>query len=382
MDSVPASRSAGVITKRDGGTPYEVRGREGGKYGHQYRRRFRTLKEARDFELGMAMREARRKNGLPAEREDVSYDELVRRFLAQYDAASKAWKADMLDYSVQRFGAVLVRDLRPDQISAWLQTLPYRPKTRQHILDAMRQVLGTGVEWGYLDRNPARSRAVRGPRQGESDVRPFRSWSEVEIVAACAGDYGPLIVFACATGLRPEEWIPLQWQDLDLRSGFLSVNKVCVDGVISTERGKSDAAFRTVLLADRAQDALASLPRPIRSNRLVFPAPRGGLIDLDNWRARQWRDAISLSELAPRPPYQMRHTYASLSLAAGADIYWVSKQMGHKDISVTLKHYARFARGSAVDERNRLLLNDFGRASSEGVSEVRHKEITPEQPIT
>ena len=76
----------------------------------------------------------------------------------------------------------------------------------------------------------------------------------------------------------------------------------------------------------------------------------------------------------------MRHTYASLSLAAGADIYWVSEQMGHKDIRVTLKHYARFTRGSAVDERNRRLLNDFGRSSSEGVSEVRHAEVSPDPP--
>jgi hypothetical protein len=46
--------------------------------------------------------------------------------------------------------------------------------------------------------------------------------------------------------------------------------------------------------------------------------------------------------------------------------------MGHKDISVTLKHYARFQRDSAVDERNLRLLSEFGRESSEGVSEVRH----------
>jgi hypothetical protein len=73
---------------------------------------------------------------------------------------------------------------------------------------------------------------------------------------------------------------------------------------------------------------------------------------------------------------------ASLSLAAGADIYWVSEQMGHEDISITLKHYARFARGSAVDERNRRLLNDFSRASSEGVSEVRHVGVSPKPPRT
>jgi hypothetical protein len=46
--------------------------------------------------------------------------------------------------------------------------------------------------------------------------------------------------------------------------------------------------------------------------------------------------------------------------------------MGHKDIRVTLKHYARFQRHSAVDARNLGVLNDFGIESAEGASEVRH----------
>jgi integrase len=176
--------------------------------------------------------------------------------------------------------------------------------------------------------------------------------------------------------LRPEEWIALCWEDVDLAGRVLSVNKVCVDGVVYADQGKSDGAFRTVALQARASDALASLPRPIRNDRLIFPAPRGGLINLDNWRARHWADAIAASGLEPRPLYQMRHTYASLALAAGADIYWVSDQMGHKDIRVTLKHYARFQRRAAVDERNLRLLSDFGRRNDQGVSEVRRSQTT------
>jgi integrase len=46
-----------------------------------------------------------------------------------------------------------------------------------------------------------------------------------------------------------------------------------------------------------------------------------------------------------------------IALAAGADLYWVSKQLGHANISTTLKHYARFL--PAVDERNLKLLDEF-----------------------
>jgi integrase len=365
-----------IAGAKPGESRYEARGRTGGKYGTQYRRRFRTRKEADAYELEVKTREARRKNGLAPHREEITYGKLVEEFLAQFDARSRAWKAEMLGYSTRRFGAVLVRDLRPDQVGIWLHGLTLAPKTKKHILDSMRQVLTAGVEWGYLAVNPARKSAVRGPKQVEPDVRPFRSWSEVETLAACAGRYEQLIVFACATGLRPQEWIALRWEDVDLAGRVLSVNKVCVDGVVYADQGKSDGAFRTVALQPRASDALASLPRPIRNDRLIFPSPRGGLINLDNWRARQWADAIAASSLEPRPLYQMRHTYASLALEAGADIYWISDQMGHKDIRVTLKHYARFQRRAAVDDRNLRLLSDFGRQTDHGVSEVRHSKTT------
>ena len=57
------------------------------------------------------------------------------------------------------------------------------------------------------------------------------------------------------------------------------------------------------------------------------------------------------------PSSQMRHTLATLALAAGADIYWVSKQLGHINIQTTLKHYARFL--PAVDKRNLKGLDEF-----------------------
>jgi integrase len=230
-------------------------------------------------------------------------------------------------------------------------------KTKKHIRDAMRQTLDYAVEWGYLTRNPATGRLLQRPKPTPPDLNPFESWAVVKKVAAKARGYTALIIFACATGLRPEEWIALTWADIDFKKRTCGINKVIVDGKLRTSAGKTDASFRTVMLPKRAIDALKRLSRPIDSDTLIFPAPRGGHIDLDNWRARVWKKALEDAGIDYRPLYQMRHTYATLALAAGADIYWVSKQLGHTNIHTTLKHYARFL--ASVDERNLKLLDEF-----------------------
>ena len=68
----------------------------------------------------------------------------------------------------------------------------------------------------------------------------------------------------------------------------------------------------------------------------------GGYINLGNWRKRVWYPALQRAGVAPRPPSQMRHSFATLGLAAGAPIEWISKHMGHSDIRTTLRYYARF----------------------------------------
>ncbi len=357
-----------TLKKLHGGG-YEVRGRCNAK---QVRKRFSRKKDAQDYYRRLDVDAERRRAGLPRERGDFTYRELTDAFLGQYDRTSKKWKREMLDYSITEFGDALVRTLDSDEIGSWLHALPHGPKTKQHILDAMRQVLGQGVEWGYLARNPARSKAVQAPRASVPDVRPFGSWDEVAAVAAASDPrYSNLATFGCSTGLRPEEWIPLEWEDVNVSKRTCRIAKVCVDGVVRTDQGKTDAAFRVVRLQQTALDALAAQANP--QNRLIFAAPNGGLIDLDNWRERFWKKAFDGLSIEYRPLLQMRHTYATLALSAGADLYFISKELGHRDIRTTLKYYARFQ--PSVDERNLGLLDAF---SADTDTEIQTDEADPD----
>jgi integrase len=123
-------------------------------------------------------------------------------------------------------------------------------------------------------------------------------------------------------------------------------------------------------IATGARACGAPVARTAPSDSLVFRAPNGGYVNLDNWRRRVWKTAMSHADLEYRPLYQMRHTFATLALAAGADLYWLSKQLGHESIRTTLKHYARFV--PAVDERNLRALDDFAAQAAEDVSKTCH----------
>jgi integrase len=48
-----------------------------------------------------------------------------------------------------------------------------------------------------------------------------------------------------------------------------------------------------------------------------------------------------------RTPKDLRDTFASHLLTAGVQLGYVSRQLGHSDVSVTARHYARWAGGDA-----------------------------------
>ena len=314
-------------------------------------------------------RAERRRNGLPEEREEITYGELAAKYVAQSQNERMDWLVDMLNHSVAAFGHVLVRELRPEVIAIWINRLPVAPETKRKVLGQMRAALNRGVAWGYLPQSPARPELVPTPVVRAPEIEPLESWGEVLGVAEACGYYSPLVIFACATGLRPQEWAALRWRDVDFTANTCRVARTVVRGHVKSA-GKTDGSLRTIRLQAVATEVLQGLPRPIDRDRLVFPAQQGGFINLHNFGQRTWGKALKEVGLAHRPPKECRHTFASLALAAGADLYWVSRQLGHTNIATTLRYYARFL--PEIDQRNIERLDDYAHHAIAAVSETCH----------
>ena len=254
------------------------------------------------------------------------------------------------------FGEVRLVDLRAEEICAWRGTRP--EGHRFEATQALRQVLNAAVAWQLIDVNPAR-RGVPNPLRRFPEKRPFESWDQIGAVAEQLGPVtGPMVVFGAATGLRPAELAALEQRDVDRSVEVVYVRRQLVRRQVRPT--KTRRSVRSVPLQSIALEALDQLPE--LEGPLLFPAPRGGYIDLHNFRAREWRPAQLAAGVEPiRRPYDLRHTYATFALRAGISIFDLSRFMG-ASLAMIDRHYGHLARDGR--EHAVALLDTYARDSA------------------
>lgn len=226
------------------------------------------------------------------------------------------------------------------------------PATVRYVHAVLRKALADAMKWNLVQRNVADQ--ADPPRQRHAQIT---TWSARELRKFLEHVEGERLyagyVLAATTGMRRGEVLGLRWQDVDLDAGRVSISQtlVVVGGYEAqysepkTARGRRSVALdpNTVeaLREHRERQLLerALMADAYEDNDLVFAREDGTLVHPD-WFSDAFLAHAKAAGLPRIRFHDLRHTHATLALAAGVHPKVVSERLGHASITITLDTYS------------------------------------------
>jgi integrase len=178
--------------------------------------------------------------------------------------------------------------------------------------------------------------------------------------------YAAFFEFVFFTGLRLSEALALRWDAVDLEKKHAHVCRTVALGVVE-ERTKT-GRDRYVLLNERALHALEFARQyadrrkkgkgKIKKTPYIFSLSKNSeYVKQTSALHKQWGPALTELQIRYRPPYNCRHTYATICLMSGMNPAFISQQLGHS-VQMLLSTYARWINSSSDWDKLKKL--DFG----------------------
>jgi integrase len=342
---------------RKNGRKFEVRWREGGK------ERQNTFSVKRDAERFALMVENTKSSGgttEPMRARGATVQEIVEASLAA--SRPKLKPSTLAGYEMvydkfvlPAFGKKRIAQVTSLEVERWIAAMVTAGKASNTIRNrymALNKVFRYAQRHRLIAHNPCD--AVELPRLAHKEgfAPVFLTALQVEQIGDALEPIEPLgtvIRFAAYTGLRAAELQGLRIRDVNLTAGHVEVRQTYrpINGVWTFGTPKSRRSTRDVPLLNRAliADLRAHLLRHPNSgdpDALFWPG-RADHTGRTDWRKPPNCGTVLRSYLAPTAKrlgivehirfHDLRHTYASLMLAAGFPVYEVSRYMGHGSVA-------------------------------------------------
>lgn len=192
-------------------------------------------------------------------------------------------------------------------------------------LGHLRSALKWAHKTGHIDRVPH----IELPPKPDNDVRPLSDGDVQKIIDGCSAFHVRLaVILLLTTGARVGAILDRTWDKIDFQRGVIDLRER--DGV--TRKG------RAVVPMNRMSRAALQTAHSARQTEWVveYNGKNVGSIKTG------YSNALRRAGLSGINIHQIRHTVAVKMLAAGQPIEAVSQYLGHSNIQITQKIYARF----------------------------------------
>jgi len=327
-----------------------------------------------------------------------SYVEPARQTVAEYlhewlDAIGgtvrpgtlRSYRTNVEIHVITRMGGMPLAKVTPVRLNALYSELlasgrhdgngGLSTRTVRYTHTILHRAFRDAVRWGLLNRNP--SDFADPPRHIKPEMRVWSTDELRQFLAFVSDDeLHALWVLLATSGMRRGEALGLRWQDLDLRKGRLSIRQSLSSGggklsfsppkTAKSRRALSlDPATVAVLRSHRAQQGEEQLAAGVLGGAtgLVFARADGSPTRPDSVSRR----FTQLSRNAGLPVirvHDLRHTYATIALSAGAHPKVVAERLGHSTIAITLDTYSHVLPSLEEETANRLAQLILGPAAA------------------
>jgi len=227
----------------------------------------------------------------------------------------------------------------------------YSTATTQGVRNVISSAFKAARRAGLVAHDPVTDARSISRVRSEVPILTVEETERLRLAAIEDHVVGPVVVMLLASGCRAGEAFALQVEDIDLDRGRVRIDKTLTPfGVGAT---KSSKGRRTVTLPQWATDALrdhigrlSGSEVPCRPSDVLFTDPGSG----QPWKAGTFRDQFRrLCRTAGVPMvrvHALRHGHISHLLAAGGDLFAISRRAGHASLTITTGTYGHVIDGA------------------------------------
>ncbi len=250
---------------------------------------------------------------------------------------------------VEEFGNLNLNEINTFLVEKWRNRLlkTCQPATANRKLACLKHMFTKAVDWDMATEvTLKRVRKVKFEKESKGRLR-FLDVDECQrLIECCQKHLRPIVMLAVNTGMRRGEILPLTWQQIDLRHGYISL--------YDTKSGDG----RQIPMNHTLIEMFNEMPRGLES-KYVFTNRNGDpLTDIKH----SFATALKKAEIYNATFHTLRHTAASHLVMAGVDLPSVKELLGHKSLTMTMK-YAHLSPGhtkKAVNMLDKVLKNVDG----------------------